>query len=294
MTKIAFINLKGGVGKTTLAVNFARYCGEKGSKVLLIDVDPQTNATLSCMKPSEWEKHSKEKGSLANIMGLRNHATADGAEKKVKDIIVKNVFKNVDLIPSHLDLFSIDLELGGKTARELILLRQLEDNGIDKNYDYIICDCPPNLATATQNAIAYCDHYLIPVLPDYLSLIGIALLINKVGNLSKDLRLPINNLGIVVSRTGRQSEFRKDTTTQIGKSFPELLFKTSITDRSCIAEAASKQKTVFDLAGTAAKSAQKEFETLFKEITTRLAPAAVTAAPVRRVRKKATSEKPKK
>ena len=107
---ISFVNLKGGVGKTALAVNFAAIAGdEHGLRTLLIDLDPQTNATFSCMTVDEWEEHSRTRGTIADLLGARMHTSAEAATKTAVDVVAYNVFTNVDLLPSHLDLFTVDL-----------------------------------------------------------------------------------------------------------------------------------------------------------------------------------------
>lgn len=123
---VSFVNLKGGVGKTALSVNFAAYCGLKGKKTLLIDLDPQTNATFSCIKVEDWQEHAKTYRTVANLFGLRQHTSAEGKTKSAKDVCKTSVFRNVDLIPSHTDLFTIDLDLGQELAREKILKRALK------------------------------------------------------------------------------------------------------------------------------------------------------------------------
>src|SRR5688572_2497013 len=115
---LSAINLKGGVGKTTIAVNFAAYCGRHKLRTLLIDLDPQTNATFSMMGVEEWENHAGSKGTIADLLGARSHTHADGTQKTAADVVRRNVFPKVDLIPSHLDLFTVDLDLAGATARE--------------------------------------------------------------------------------------------------------------------------------------------------------------------------------
>jgi chromosome partitioning protein len=121
MTKIvSCVNLKGGVGKTAISVNFAAYCGMKGIKTLLVDVDPQTNATFSCIEPEKWGEVAKANGTVANLLGMRNF-NAEGGSVHARDVIVGGVFNGVDLIPSHIDLFTIDLDLGGAAGRELKL-----------------------------------------------------------------------------------------------------------------------------------------------------------------------------
>jgi chromosome partitioning protein len=171
---ISFVNLKGGVGKTALAVNFAAFCGRAGHRTLLIDLDPQTNSTFSCVTPEKWQEHAASNGTVANLLGVRQHTNAEGKTKSATDVIIKGVFKNVDLIPSHLDLFTIDLDVGSEVARETKLRRSLKD--VIDDYDFVVCDCPPNLTIPTQNALALSTHYVIPVSPDFLSSLGVALL----------------------------------------------------------------------------------------------------------------------
>jgi chromosome partitioning protein len=182
---LACVNLKGGVGKTALAVNLAAYAGQTGLKTLLVDLDPQTNATFSCITASTWEKHSLSHGTVADILGARKAYGATGVEKKPEEVVVAEVFDNVDLIPSHLDLFTIDLDMAGVTARETKLARSMKD--FKKQYDLIICDCPPNLTIPTQNALALSTHYVIPVSPDYLSSIGVALLKSRIASFCADI-----------------------------------------------------------------------------------------------------------
>jgi chromosome partitioning protein len=206
---LSCVNLKGGVGKTTIAVNFAAHCGIHGLRTLLVDLDPQTNATLSCVSPQAWEKHATEKGTVANLLGVRQHTSAEGKEKTAEDVIMPNVFKNVDLIPCHLDLFTIDLDMSAVTARETRLRRALKD--VLPKYDIVVCDCPPNLTIPTQNSLAISTHYLVPVSPDFLSALGVALLRTRVARLTAELENAIIHAGIVISRVGRASIFRAQT-----------------------------------------------------------------------------------
>src|SRR3989304_3792355 len=91
---LSCVNLKGGVGKTALAVNFAAYCGTSGRPTLLIDLDPQTNATFSCIDVDEWERHAARHGTVADLLGARDHASAEGKQRSVESIIRRNVFEN--------------------------------------------------------------------------------------------------------------------------------------------------------------------------------------------------------
>ncbi|MEQ8251550.1 MAG: ParA family protein [Oceanibaculum nanhaiense] len=260
-TVISFVNLKGGVGKTALSVNFSAYCGIIGKKTLLIDLDPQTNATFSCIKPELWEEHSNKNGTVADILGVRNHVRAETEETDVNKIIMKEIFKNVDLIPSHLDLFTVDLDIGSRVARERLLKKHL--NPVMENYDVIVCDCPPNLTLPTQNALAISTHYVVPVSPDFLSSLGIALLMKRVASFASDLDVNIANAGIVLSRVGRPSTFREQTTQSIRDAFGNDVLTTEIRERSSVAESTALNKSVFDMNNSEAKA---EFQNVCQEI----------------------------
>ena len=244
---ISFVNLKGGVGKTALAVNFAAYCGTyKNAKTLLIDIDPQTNATFASIHIENWDKHSKEHGTIANLLGMKRHVATGGNEIEAEDILIEDVFENVDLIPSHLDLFTIDLDLASATAREWKLKRKIRD--IIDDYEYIVCDCPPNLTIPTQNALALSTHFVVPVSPDYLSALGIGILLNRVKEFCRDLEHhELKHTGIVLSRVGRSSHHRESVKDDLRDRFKDYVFDTEIKERTVVSEAASKQRSVFEM-----------------------------------------------
>lgn len=243
---LSCVNLKGGVGKTALSVNFAAHCAAKGYRTLLVDLDPQTNATFWCISVEAWQDHAKKHGTVANLLGARSHTNAEGTLKTASDVIVKGVMGgSLDLLPSHLDLFTIDLDLGAEVARETKLKRSLKDSLSE--YDVIICDCPPNLTIPTQNAIAASTHYVVPVSPDYLSSLGVALLLSRIKKFSEDLESPIEDAGIVMSRVGRPSYFREQTIQSLRAQFPTKVFSAEIRERSAVAEAASLHRSVFQM-----------------------------------------------
>ena len=253
--------MKGGVGKTALSVNFSYYCGAKGLKTLLIDTDPQTNATFSCITVKAWQRHSAKHGTIANLMGMRRHSSANATSTDVANVIIPNVFQNVDLIPSHLDLFTIDLDLAGATARESKLKRSLID--VIDDYDLIVCDCPPNLTIPTQNALCLSTHFAVPVSPDFLSALGIGILLNRVKEFCDDMSHSLEHVGIVLSRVGRPAGHRVAITDDIRTKFRDLVVKTEIKERVVVSEAASQNKTVFDLGD---KTAIAEFTNCFDEL----------------------------
>lgn len=262
---ISCVNLKGGVGKTTLAVNMAAYFGSRGKKTLLIDLDPQTNATFSCMDIDEWERHSAENGTVADLLGARQHSNAHAQQKKTSQVLVQNVFKNVDLVPSHLDLFTIDLDMAGATAREIRLRKALQE--VEDSYDVIVCDCPPNLTIPTQNAIAASAFYVVPISADFLSALGVGILLRRIKQLGEDLDHDLDLAGIVISRVGRPAYHRDEIVTALKARFPDDVLDQHITERVRVAEAAAKHQSVFDMNDANAAS---EFKHVYIDLAERM------------------------
>lgn len=258
---VSCINLKGGVGKTALAVNMAAYYGSTGLKTLLVDLDPQTNATFSCITVDAWKTHAAKFGSVADILGARKHASAQAKQKKITEVICKNVFPNVDLVPSHLDLFTIDLDLASATAREFRLQKALKE--VQDQYDLIVCDCPPNLTIPTQNAIAASTHYVVPISADFLSSLGIGILLRRIDELCDDLGKQLQLGGIVISRVGRPAYHRSEIVTALRTQFPAKVLNNTISERVAVAECASKQEPVHQCADPAAIS---DFRNVFLEL----------------------------
>lgn len=240
---VSCINLKGGVGKTALAVNFAAYCGRSGIKTLLIDLDPQTNATFSTIGVVGWDK-AKRNGTVADLLGAKKHADAAGEVKKAEEVIIKNVFPNVDLIPSHIDLFTVDLDLAGSRFRETRLEKALTD--VIDNYDMVICDCPPNLTLPTQNALAISTHYVVPVSLDFLSAIGVSLLLKRVQEFGDDLQQDLQHAGIVISRVGRPAIHREETEATLRSQFGSVVLKPVIRERVAVSKSAQAHIPIFD------------------------------------------------
>lgn len=267
MTKvISCINLKGGVGKTALAVALADFMGRQGRHTLLIDLDPQTNATFSYISPKAWQKHTTKYGSVANLLGARAHTKADGTERKAIDVILSDVRNNVDLLPSHLDLFTVDLDLGGTTARETKLRRALQGTFL-ADYEYVVCDCPPNLTIPTQNAISLSTHYVVPISPDFLSAIGVALLKRRVERFCMELEHNLNFLGIVISRVGRTSTFRTEMIASLREQFGDIVLEPILKERTKVAESAQSRTSVFDMGD---RSAEIEFTNVCQELVDRI------------------------
>jgi len=262
---LSCVNLKGGVGKTALAVNLAAYAAKCEIRTLLIDCDPQTNATFCLMSPQAWHRHATEHGTLANVLGLRTYSEADGRARDPGGVLVRNVRPNLDLLPSHLELFAMDLDLAGTTARESILKRKLES--CLAGYTLVICDCPPNLTLPTQNALAMSSHFIVPVAPDFLAGIGVGMLLDRVREIGEGLEVDLKNVGIVIGRAGRKSKHRESIAAALRKKFGELVFPTEIKERVSVSEAASLQKSVFEVGN---RAASREFTAVCEEALRRM------------------------
>ncbi|HVS39501.1 MAG TPA: AAA family ATPase [Gemmataceae bacterium] len=201
---ISFINYKGGVGKTTTTFHVG--CGlamfEPKKKVLLIDADPQTNLTFLCAEYSQWVNHVASAGSLETVYS----AYLKGEAKSLRHLIWPKPMKrpelaSIDLVPSTIELLDIDLRLQSRTKaattiqevaqihldQRSILSRAMDE--IASEYDYILIDCPPNLYLATQNALYASDGYLVTLMPDHFSTVGVSFLDRKIKQLVRERNL---------------------------------------------------------------------------------------------------------
>lgn len=201
---VSFINFKGGVGKTTTAVEIAvSLAAHHGKRVLLVDLDPQTNATFYLVREADWASWVQERGSLKNLFDA-----VLGANRPcdVHSIIMRAVaagglaIPGLHLLPSHLDLISVDLRLAGAAGAgqgvfgpQTVLVSHLRE--IAAEYDYILCDCPPNFNLITQNGMFASEAYVVPMLPDFLSTIGITLIRREVENFTAGMRRAVESFG---------------------------------------------------------------------------------------------------
>lgn len=239
MTKvISTINLKGGVGKTSLTVALAEFLADESDyKVLVIDVDPQTNATVSLISQEDWKNLDQNGKTLASLFKDKIRGMH---EFNLNDSIVKNVsnvhggIKNLDLLPSSLKLIDLqDLlsQIPSITRYSLspveVLQKEMNEIIESNKYDYIFIDCPPNLGLITQNALRMSNYYLIPVVPDIISTLGIPQIISNVESLSKLWNSKIECLGIVLTKVKAVQLHRSQITFLKNKSrdkeYPKIL-----------------------------------------------------------------------
>ena len=204
---ISFINYKGGVGKTTLAVEIATSLAyHKKKRVLLADLDPQTNATFYLMAESAWHDWADKHGTLKKLFDAVTSQPPH--EFDLKSVIYRGFLKHprtgesvsLDLLPSHLELMTADMDLAMRFGARGFEGRKILRAGFEKlknDYDYIVCDCPPNLNLITQNAILASDFMIIVAMPEYLSTLGIAEIEKAVKRVVDEVNRSIEGFGSV-------------------------------------------------------------------------------------------------
>ncbi|MBR3117355.1 MAG: ParA family protein [Bacilli bacterium] len=231
---ISLVNQKGGVGKTTTSINLASSLGLLGKKVLLVDFDPQGNATTGV---------GVEKGGLTSTI-----YEALIGEKTTKEIIKKTKFKNLDLIPANVNLAVLDtkfsnLKKADPTFSRSIQLKRVLEEARD-NYDYILIDCPPSLGTLITNALTASDSVIIPVQCEFFALEGIMQLLNtiRVARTTTNPNLEIE--GVVLTMLDSRTILGLDVVENIRSFFKEKVYDTIIPRLIVLAEAPSHGKPI--------------------------------------------------
>ena len=257
---IATINLKGGVAKTTTTVGLAEFlASEFKKKVLVIDLDPQTNATIMLIGDEKWKELNNKDKTIASIFksSLQNINTQSTSKKTLRqplnnislqECIQKNVsnipsIKTLDLIPSSLDLIDIQEDIitiprGKFHANTPIDILKKQVLPIIDDYDYILIDCPPNLGTITLNGLNIADTYIIPAIPDILSTYGIPQVISRIVEFANVINRPIKPLGIVATRYREQSPTHRRILDDLKQEKDAPLFETIFIENDKMASAA--------------------------------------------------------
>ncbi len=220
---ISFSNKKGGVGKTTTAINMAAYCADLGKKVLLVDIDSQGNATTGL----GFSKSALKK-SVYNVLIEDDNAASN---------ILPTQVKLLDILPANVDLTGAEVDLVYKKNREQILKSALEK--IRGEYDYIFIDCPPSLGLLTINAWVASDSVIIPLQSEYYALEGVSQLMNTIAMVRQHLNPNLQIEGVVITMYDGRALIAKQITAEIKKFFKNKLYEIIIPRNVRLAEAPS-------------------------------------------------------
>lgn len=220
---IAIANQKGGVGKTTTAVNLSACVAQQGKRVLFIDIDPQGNGTSGL-----GIKKAELKCSIYDVM-------ID--EVSIKDAMVKTAIDNLYVLPSQIDLAGAEVELVNVMAREQVLKRATFE--IENDFDYIFIDCPPSLGLLTLNALTCADTVLVPIQCEYYALEGLSQLMNTVKLVRKNLNPRLDVEGVVLTMFDARTNLSQQVVAEVKKFFKNKVYNTIIPRTVRLGEAPS-------------------------------------------------------
>lgn len=220
---IAITNQKGGVGKTTTAINLGAYLAEAGKRVLLLDIDPQGNATSGI---------GMDKNAIKMCIydALINDAQAD-------KVICKGAQKNLDLIPATIQLAGAEIELVPTLSREVRLRNVLEP--VREKYDFILIDCPPSLGLLTLNALTASDYIMVPIQCEYFALEGLGQLVRSIDLVKKHLNRNLKIGGVLLTMHDIRTNLAEQVAEEVRIYFGDLVFKTVIPRNVRLSEAPS-------------------------------------------------------
>ena len=227
---IAIANQKGGVGKTTTSVNLAASLGVLEKKVLLIDADPQANATSGL-------------GIDVESVELGTYQLFDPANRP-EDAIMKTQSPNLEIIPAHIDLVAIEIELVDQEEREYMLKKAISH--FKEVYDYVLIDCAPSLGLLTLNALTAADSVIIPIQCEYFALEGLGKLLNTIKSVQKIHNQNLDIEGLLLTMYDSRLRLSNQVVEEVQKHFDEMVFETIIQRNVRLSEAPSYGESIIN------------------------------------------------
>ncbi|MFT3983136.1 MAG: AAA family ATPase [Lachnospiraceae bacterium] len=220
---IAIANQKGGVGKTTTAINLSAALAQKGKRILVIDSDPQGNATSGF----GIDKNALDNTIYELLLG----------ECSIQDCIIKNVFENLSVLPANVNLAAAEIEMIGVDKKEYILKQEVD--WVKEDYDFIIIDCPPSLSMLTVNAMTTADSVLVPIQCEYYALEGLSQLIHTINLVKKRLNEDLDIDGVVFTMYDSRTNLSAQVVENVKENLKQNVYSTLIPRNIRLAEAPS-------------------------------------------------------